>query len=91
MGTPNSDLAERRKRYWSANLRLIAWLLTIWALVSYGFGILFVEALNRVSLGALPLGYWFANQGSMYTFVILILVYAWRMGKLDREHGMAED
>lgn len=78
------------RAYWRANLRLIAVLLTIWALVSYGFGILFVERLNQWTIGELPLGFWFAQQGSIYVFVILIFVYAWRMDRLDRKYGVAE-
>ena len=87
-GTP--EVAENRRLYWRANVRLIVILLTIWALVSFGAGILFVEPLNKIQLGNLPLGYWFANQGSMYTFVILILVYARRMQKLDHQYGVEE-
>lgn len=87
-GTPDQN--DRFKRYWHANLRLITILLVIWAVVSYGCGILFVEQLNQFSLGNLPLGYWFANQGSMYVFVLLILVYAWQMGRLDHKHGVEE-
>ncbi len=90
VGTGTPEPKDRYQRYWSANLRLISILLSIWAVVSYGCGILFVESLNRFSLGNLPLGYWFANQGSMYVFVLLILVYAWQMGKLDRKHGVEE-
>jgi len=76
--------------YWRANLRLIAVLLAIWAVVSYCCGILFVEQLNQFKIGALPLGFWFAQQGSIYVFVVLILVYAWRMDRLDRKHGVNE-
>ena len=85
MGTGNSEVAENRRRYWRANIRLITILLIVWAVVSYGCGILFVEQLNRFSIGSLPLGYWFANQGSMVTFVVLIFIYAWRMDQLDRK------
>ena len=88
MTQPLTD--EKRRAYWRANLRLIGGLLAIWAAVSFGCGILFVEPLNHVRLGNLPLGYWFANQGSMYTFVILIFVYARRMQTLDRQHGVEE-
>ena len=72
--------------YWRANLRLMAKLLAVWFLVSYGLGILLVEPLNRVHLGGFPLGFWFAQQGSIYVFVVLIFVYAWRMDRIDREH-----
>ncbi len=78
------------RAYWRANLRLIGVLLTIWALVSYVFGILLVEQLNAWKIGDLPLGFWFAQQGAIYVFVLLIFIYAWRMDKLDRKHGVDE-
>jgi putative solute:sodium symporter small subunit len=76
--------------YWRANLRLIAVLLSIWAAVSFGCSILFIEQLNKVNIGQLPLGFWFAQQGSIYVFVVLIFVYAWRMDKLDKKYGVTE-
>ena len=79
---------DRHRAYWRANLRLIAVLLAVWALVSYGFGILLVEPLNRVQLGGFPLGFWFAQQGAIYVFVLLILVYAVAMDRIDRRHGV---
>jgi len=82
--------AQARKEYWRRNLRLMAVLLTIWALVSFGAGILFVEPLNNISMLGFPLGFWFAQQGSIITFVILIAVYVWRMDKLDAEFGIDE-
>ncbi len=78
------------RAYWRANLRLIGVLLTIWALVSFVFGILLVEQLNTWKIGDLPLGFWFAQQGAIYVFVLLIFIYAWRMDKLDRKHGVDE-
>ncbi len=83
------DDAQRRE-YWRRNLRLMGILLTIWALVSYGAGILFVEPLNNISFIGFPLGFWFAQQGSIIVFVILIAVYVWRMDKLDAEYGIDE-
>jgi putative solute:sodium symporter small subunit len=77
--------------YWSANLRLIALCLAIWFVVSFGFGIILVEPLNNISLGGYKLGFWFANQGSIYVFVALIFFYANRMAKLDRQHDVHED
>ncbi|MFC5999072.1 DUF4212 domain-containing protein [Quadrisphaera sp. GCM10027208] len=82
--------ATQRREYWRRNLRLMAVLLTIWALVSYGAGILFVDALNEFSILGFPLGFWFAQQGSIITFVVLIAVYVWRMDKLDAEYGITE-
>lgn len=80
----------QRQQYWRRNLRLMSVLLAIWALVSFGAGILFVEPLNNISFIGFPLGFWFAQQGSIITFVILIAVYVWRMDKLDAEYGIDE-
>ena len=80
----------QRREYWRKNLRLMAGLLVVWALVSYGAGILFVDALNAISFIGFPLGFWFAQQGSIIVFVILIGIYVWQMDKLDREFGVAE-
>jgi len=77
--------------YWKANLRLMTICLVIWFVVSYGFGILLVDQLNAISLGGYKLGFWFAQQGSIYTFVVLIFFYAWRMNRLDREFDVHED
>ena len=82
--------SEQRQRYWRRNLRLMASLLVVWALVSYGAGILFVEPLNELSIMGVPLGFWFAQQGSILTFLILIAIYVWRMDKLDKEFGITE-
>lgn len=79
------------KAYWRRNVRLMAIMLVIWFTVSFGCGILFVEQLNAFRLGGYPLGFWFAQQGSIYTFVVLIFVYAWRMGAIDREFGVHDD
>ena len=81
---------EERRAYWRRNLRLLAVLLTIWALVSFGAGILFVEPLNKIEIGGFPLGFWFSQQGSIIIFVILIAIYVWRMDKLDDEFGIDE-
>lgn len=79
-----------RRNYWKRNLRLVAWCLAAWFVVSYGFGIVLVEPLNAVSLGGYKLGFWFAQQGSIYVFVAIIFFYAWRMNKLDREFDVHE-
>lgn len=76
--------------YWKRNIRLILTLLVIWALVSYVAGIILAPVLNNIRLGSLPLGFWFAQQGSMIVFVILIFVYCWRMDKLDKEFDVDE-
>ena len=77
--------------YWKANLRLMFFCLAIWFIVSFVFGIILVEPLNTIKLGGYKLGFWFAQQGSIYTFVVLIFFYAWRMGRLDRKFNVHED
>lgn len=77
--------------YWRANLRLVAGLLVIWFLASFGAGILFVDWLNQFSIGGLKLGFFFAQQGAIYVFVLLIFVYAWQMNRLDRRFGVDEE
>ena len=77
--------------YWSANVRIIMISLVIWALVSFGFGILLRPALSGIAVGGTDLGFWFAQQGSILVFLGLIFFYAWRMNKLDVEHGVEED
>ena len=77
--------------YWRANLRLLFLVLAIWFFVSFGCGILLAETLNRWSLGGYPLGFWFAQQGSIYAFVVLIFFYAWRMNRLDHRFGLEEE
>jgi putative solute:sodium symporter small subunit len=81
------------REYWRRNLRLLAVLLAVWFAVSYGAGILFAGALNQVRVPGtgFPLGFWFAQQGSIYVFVALIFVYVWRMNRLDREHDVHEE
>ena len=81
----------KNSSYWSANLRLVGLCLVIWFVVSYLFGIILVEPLNASKIGGYKLGFWFAQQGSIYTFIALIFFYAKRMGKLDREHNVHED
>jgi len=78
--------------YWKANIRLVIGCLVVWFSVSYGCGILLAKPLNSIQiLGGYPLGFWFAQQGSIYTFVVLIFFYAWRMNQLDRKFGVQED
>ncbi|HPB73710.1 MAG TPA: DUF4212 domain-containing protein [Chromatiaceae bacterium] len=81
---------ENRAAYWKANLRLLSILLVIWFVVSYGFGILLVDTFNTVSIGGYKLGFWFAQQGSMYIFILLIFFYAWRMNALDQKFDVHE-
>ena len=83
--------SENRKAYWRANLKLTAISLAVWFAISYLAGIIFVEQLNAIHIGGYKLGFWFAQQGSMYVFVALIFFYAGRMNKLDREFNVHED
>ncbi len=78
---------QKATAYWKENLRYLLILLSIWFLVSYGAGILFKDLLDNFSLGGFPLGFWFAQQGSIYVFVILIFVYVRLMNKLDKKYG----
>ena len=82
---------DNRLAYWRANLRLLAICLCIWFVCSYAFGILLVEPLNTIRVGGFQLGFWFAQQGSIYLFVALIFFYAWRMSHIDKEHDVHED
>ncbi|MEL6275339.1 MAG: DUF4212 domain-containing protein [Bacteroidota bacterium] len=86
----NSTPQNRRLAYWKENLRYLFILLTIWFIVSYGFGILLVEPLNQLRIGEAKLGFWFAQQGSIYVFVVLIFIYVWLMNRLDAKYGMSE-
>ncbi len=77
--------------YWRANLRLILGCLVVWALVSYGFAILLRPLLAGITIGGTDLGFWFAQQGSILTFIALIFFYSWRMNKLDKQFGVEEE
>lgn len=82
---------QAKQAYWKENLRLLAGCLTIWFVVSYVFGILLVEQLNQIKIAGFGLGFWFAQQGSIYVFVVLIFYYARKMAALDREFGVEEE
>ena len=82
--------SELQKKYWKQNLKYLAILLSIWFLVSYVFGILLVEQLNTIRIGGFKLGFWFAQQGSIYVFVILIFVYIRLMNTLDKKYNVDE-
>ena len=89
-GADRSERVDRRNEYWVANLRCLAVLLTIWFAVSYGAGILFVDQLDRIRVGGFKLGFWFAQQGSIYAFVLIIFIYVRWMNRLDREFDVDE-
>ena len=84
-------MTDVRRQYWRKNLQYLGLLLSVWFLVSYGFGILFVEQMDRIRLGGFKLGFWFAQQGSIYVFVVLIFVYVFLMNRLDRKYNVDED
>lgn len=73
-----------KQSFWQAHLRLLAGCLVMWFVVSFGCGIVFAEALNNWSIGNVPLGFWFAQQGAIYGFLVIIVFYTWRMGKLEQ-------
>lgn len=79
------------KAYWSATLRLLGAILVVWFVVSFGASILFADALNRFKLGGYPLGFWFAHQGAMYVYIVLIFLYARLMNKIDRKFDVHEE
>ena len=83
-------LTTKNKKYWKKNLSYLTILLIIWFVVSFVFGIVLVDELNSIRLGGFKLGFWFAQQGAIYVFVILIFVYIKLMNKLDKEFGFNE-
>jgi len=86
-----SNAPTNAQAYWKANIQLVAVCIVIWFAVSFGFGILLAKPLNSIHLGGYKLGFWFAQQGSIYTFVALIFFYAYRMNILDRKFNVHED
>jgi len=81
---------DNKALYWQANLRLVYWCLAIWFAASFGCGLLFVDVLNNFNLGGYKLGFWFAQQGSIYVFLFLVFFYAFRMNQLDKKFGVQE-
>jgi putative solute:sodium symporter small subunit len=88
MSEPNDSKANA---YWRENIRTVLILLAVWFIVSYGMGILFADALDNIKLFGFGLGFWMAQQGSIYCFVILIFVYVYKMNKLDHKYDVDED
>lgn len=83
--------SQNARKYWKENLRCLILLLSIWFLVSFGAGILFRSVLDKIQIAGFPLGFWFAQQGSIYVFVILIFVYVNWMNRLDKKYGFDEE
>jgi putative solute:sodium symporter small subunit len=83
-------MMENNSSYWQDNLRIITTGLIVWFVVSYGFGLLLVEPLNTIRLGGYKLGFWFAQQGSIVTFVALVFWYSYKMNALDKKYGIEE-
>ncbi|NOH70541.1 DUF4212 domain-containing protein [Vibrio pectenicida] len=81
---------ELAKAYWNKNVKLMVSLMVIWFFVSFGCGILFVDQLNQFQIGGYKLGFWFAQQGSIYSFLAIIFFYAWKMRQIDREFNVDE-
>jgi len=82
--------AEKAQAYWKENIRTILSLLVVWFMVSLGAGVLFINQLNAIEILGVKLGFWFAQQGSIYAFVLLIFVYVYKMGKIDEKYGVSE-
>ncbi|MFP4081007.1 MAG: DUF4212 domain-containing protein [Ectothiorhodospira sp.] len=87
----NTKLQEQRSAYWKANLRILIGSLIVWFIAGYLLPIFMVDVLNLISLGGYPLGFWMAQQGSIYVFLMLIFFYAWRMNRLDRKFDVHEE
>ena len=78
-------MKDKTQQYWKENLKIVFSLLVIWFIDSFGFGIIFSDTLDQIRLGGFKLGFWFAQQGSIYIFVIIIFLYVWLMKRLDKK------
>jgi|TARA_B100000809_G_scaffold878_1_gene1032 putative solute:sodium symporter small subunit len=83
--------SERNKSYWRANLKIVSWLMVVWFLCSFGFGIIFSDTLDQFRVGGFKLGFWFAQQGSIYIFILLVFIYVYLMNKLDKTYTDTEE
>ena len=83
-------MKNKNQSYWKSNLKVVLSLLLVWFIASYGFGIIFSNSLDQIKIGGFKLGFWFAQQGSIFVFVILIFVYVWLMKKLDKKYTEKE-
>ena len=78
------------KKYWKTNIKYLCILMAIWFVVSFGFGIILVDELNTIKIGGFKLGFWFAQQGSIYVFIVIIAVYVYLMNKLDQKYNLKD-
>ena len=83
-------MKNKNQSYWKSNLKVVFSLLSLWFIASYGFGIIFSDFLDQIKIGGFKLGFWFAQQGSIFVFVIIIFVYGWLMKKLDKKYTEKE-
>ena len=84
-------MKRKSDQYWRSNIKIVFSLLIVWFIASFGFGILFSDSLDQIKIGGFKLGFWFAQQGSIYVFVVIIFLYVWLMKRLDRKHSEEED
>ncbi len=86
--TESSSKSDDAKNYWRSNLTLVAVLLSVWAIAGFGLSIFFIESANQIKIGSVGFGFWMAQQGSIFVFVVLVLVYALAMDRIDRKHKL---
>ena len=84
-------MKRKSDQYWMSNIKIVLSLLIVWFIASFGFGILFSDSLDQIKIGGFKLGFWFAQQGSIYVFVVIIFLYVWLMKRLDRKLSEEED
>ena len=84
-------MKRKSDQYWGSNIKIVISLLIVWFIASFGFGILFSDSLDQIKIGGFKLGFWFAQQGSIYVFVVIIFLYVWLMKRLDRKLSEEED
>jgi len=84
-------MKRKSDQYWRSNIKIVFSLLIVWFIASFGFGILFSDSLDQIKIGGFKLGFWFAQQGSIYVFVVIIFLYVWLMKRLDRKLSEEED
>jgi len=82
---------QKQNAYWHETRRLLGGCLLVWFVVSFGFGILLVDILNQIRIGGFKLGFWFAQQGSIYVFLLIIVYYVWRMGHIDKKYADGDE